>query len=387
MDFYNDFLTPVNQNVIRFVSDLRNGSMGKEIIINDNNLIEELESKSIILLGVPEDRTALNNEGAGKNLDELRKEFYALYSGNWKTKVYDLGDLKVGETFEDTLLILQEIVAYLLNKQLIPIIVGGSQALTYAIYRAYDQLDQRVNLTGVDSKFDLGTIESKLDSTSFLTKIIMDKPNNLSNYTNLGYQTFLNAQEEIHLMDGLLFETIRLGNLKKDIELAEPILRETNILSIDIGVIRSSDAPANNNKMISGLTSDEICQISRYAGLSDQLNIFCIFEYNSIHDIFNQSAQVLAQMIWYFIEGFNFRKHEFPNIELKGFKKYIVLIDEESYHFYKSEASNRWWMEISLKEDNKIKGQTLIPCTYSDYLTANKMEVPERWYFNRRKLG
>jgi formiminoglutamase len=387
MDFYYDFLTPVNANILQFVSELPKGTIGKNIKIIHESIETELHPKSIVLLGVPEDRGAIRNEGAGKDLDSFREEFYALYSGNWTGVIYDFGDLKVGESFQDTLVIVQEIVVSLLKSNQIPVIIGGSQALTYAIYRAYDQMEKRVNLTVVDAKFDLGMLENPLDSTSYLTKIIMDKPNNLNNYTNLAYQTFLNAQDEIHLMDGLLFDTYRLGNLKKDIELSEPVLRETDLLSIDIGVVRAADAPANRNKMISGLNADEICQISRYAGLSDKLNIFSIFEYNSKYDMHNQTAQLLAQMVWYFIEGVHLRKPEFPNVDLNGFKKYMVVIDDETYQFYKSESSERWWMEISLKEDNKIKRQTLIPCTYNDFLTANRLEIPERWYINRRKLG
>jgi formiminoglutamase len=387
MDFYYDFLTPVNANILQFVSELPQGTIGKNIKIIQESSETELHPKSIVLLGVPEDRGAIRNEGAGKDLDSFRKEFYALYSGNWTGVIYDFGDLKVGESFQDTLVIVQEIVVSLLRSNQIPVIIGGSQALTYAIYRAYDQMEKRVNLTAIDAKFDLGMLENPLDSASYLTKIIMDKPNNLNNYTNLAYQTFLNAQDEIHLMDGLLFDTYRLGNLKKDIELSEPVLRETDLLSIDIGVVRAADAPANRNKMISGLNADEICQISRYAGLSDKLNIFSIFEYNSKYDIHNQTAQLLAQMVWYFIEGVHLRKPEFPNVDLNGFKKYMVMIDDETYQFYKSESSERWWMEISLKEDNKIKRQTLIPCTYNDFLTANRLEIPERWYINRRKLG
>jgi hypothetical protein len=64
----------------------------------------------------------------------------------------------------------------------------------------------------------------------------------------------------------------------------------------------------------------------------------------------------------------------------------MVLVDEETYNFYKSNKSGRWWMEINIKDNNKTKRRTLIPCTYNDYLSANNQEVPERWYTNRKKL-
>lgn len=386
MEFYYDFLLPVNLEVIQYCKELPQGAIGKNVMFVDEEHPIDVLSKSIVLLSIPEDRNTNNNEGTGQKSEEWRKEFYKLYYGNWNTKIYDIGELKVGETFNDTLVIVQEIVKYLLKNDFIPIIIGGTQALTYAIYRAYDQLEQRVNITNIDAKFDLGNINEALNSNSYLTRIIMDKPNNLENYTNIGFQTFLNAQEEIHLMDGLLFDTYRLGNVKKDIELAEAALRNSDMMSVDIGVVRSSDAPANFNKIISGFTNDEICQICRYAGISDKLNVLGIFEFNPFLDQDNRTNQLIAQMIWYFVEGVNIRKPEFPNKDLKGFKKYIVMIDDEDYNFYKSEESDRWWMEIHVEEDNKIKRRTLIPCTHGDFLTANRNEIPERWYLNRRKL-
>jgi arginase family enzyme len=387
MNLFLDFLLPVDESIKHYAENQTLESLGKKISFLHDIPQAIVESASVVIIGIPEDRTALNNEGAGLNNNEVRKEFYQLYYGNWKTKIYDCGDLKVGDTFNDTLVIVQELTAYFVKNQIYPIFLGGSQALTYALYRAYDLLEQRVNLTTVDAKFDLGSLGESLNSGSYLTKIIMDKPNNLDNYTNLGFQTFLNSQEEIHLMDGLLFDVYRLGNLKSNMELCEPVLRETDVLSIDLSAIKSIDAPANNNKIISGLSSDEICQICRYAGISDKLNVLGIFEYNSKYDINNQTAQLIAQMIWYYVEGVNLRKPEFPNLELKDFKKYMVVIDDETYHFYKSDVTNRWWMEINAVNDNIITRKTLIPCTYNDFLTANNLEIPERWFVNRRKLG
>jgi hypothetical protein len=43
----------------------------------------------------------------------------------------------------------------------------------------------------------------------YLTKII-DEPNNLFNYCNIGYQTYYNSQEEIDLIEKLFFDAYRL---------------------------------------------------------------------------------------------------------------------------------------------------------------------------------
>lgn len=386
MDYISDFLHPINESILAYVDALPKNCIGKSVNFNTGDAAFDFISNSVVFIGVPEDRTAINNKGTGQDIDVIRKQLYQLFNGNWQTTIYDLGDLIKGDSYNDTEIVLKEIIAFLLKQKLIPIIIGGSHALTYASYRAFDELEQKVNLTVVDAKFDLGNIDNKLDSQSYLTKIVMEKPNNLFNFTNIGYQTFLNAQDEISLLNTLLFETYRLGDVKNDVEIVEPVLRDTDLLSIDIGVVRKMNAPANKNAKISGFSADDICKITRYAGISDKLSVLGIYEYNAGIDNNYITAELIAQMLWYFIEGVNFRSYEFPTIDLQDYKKYIVMIEDETYLFYKSDKSGRWWMEINVKDNNKTKRQTLIPCTYKDYLSANRQEVPERWYLNRKKL-
>ncbi len=387
MNNLSDFFSPVSNALETFAYGLPKGTIGQSILMTaTENDLEEIQN-TLVIFGVPESRNAVHNQGTGNDLSVMRKEFYQLYAGNWNTKIIDLGDLKTGASIGDTETAVTEVITYLLIRKHTPILIGGSQALTYAAYRAFDSLEQKVNLSVVDARFDLGMIANQIDSRSYLTKIVMEKPNNLFNFTNIGYQTFLNPQDEINLLDTLLFDSYRLGTVKNEIELVEPVLRDTDLLSIDLGAVRKTDAPGNNNALISGFDADTICKISRYAGLSDKLSVFGIFEYNASQDNGKQTAELIAQMIWYFIEGFNYRSYEFPSVDLQGFKKYMVLIDDETFQFYKSDKSARWWMEIKVKENNKTKRRTLIPCTYNDYLSASRQEIPERWYLNRRKLS
>jgi arginase family enzyme len=376
MEYLFNFFQPLNSQAFTFVDDLPQDSLGKYIRINFGEDETEILPDSIVIFNTEEKENHIS----------LRKELYNLYTGNWKVKLFDLGILKVGETFQDTLVILKEITAELVKNNILPVVIGGSQAYTYGLYRAYDALEKRVNLCTIDATFDLGNLNNPIDEFSFLTHIIMNQPNNLFSYTNLGYQTYLNSQDEIHLLDEMMFDTYRLGEVRNNMELTEPILRETDVLSIDLKCVKATEVDGMSSKNINGFTSDEICKIARYAGISDVLNVFGIFGYNETTES-KLTPQLVAQMIWYFVEGYHLRIKEFPNEQLDNFKKYNVVIDDDTFTFYQSEISNRWWMEIILKENNKTKRRTLIPCTYRDYLTATRMEIPERWYLNRRKLG
>jgi hypothetical protein len=53
--------------------------------------------------------------------------------------------------------------------------------------------------------------------------MIIKEPNNLFNYSNIGYQTYYNSQEEIDLIEKLYFDAYRLGEVCNNITIAEPV--------------------------------------------------------------------------------------------------------------------------------------------------------------------
>lgn len=382
-----DYLKPVDDDLVAFAKMQAPQTIGRLIDIYESPKdFPDLSNKKIALISVEEGRASINNNGTGKSNNQIRRELYALYPGNWPLKVADLGTICAGNKVEDTYFALGEIVSALIKKEIIPIIIGGSQDLTYANYRAYDKLEQTVNLVSVDSKFDIGNIDEALSSQSYISKIVMNKPNNLFNFFNVGYQTYFNSQDEIDLLDSLFFDSYRLGEVSKNLTIVEPIMRDADIVSIDISAIKNSEAPANNNASPNGFTGQEICSITRYAGISDKVTSFGIYEYNAALDNKNQTAQLIAQMIWYFIEGVNFRAHDYPFGLKDNYQKFIVPIEDQLLNFYKSNKSGRWWMEINLGNNNKFKRHALIPCTYDDYLSASNQEIPDRWIKTLKKL-
>lgn len=379
-----DYLKPVSNKAIEKLLLYTDVRFGTSISIHTDEFIPEINKETAIaIIGVHEDRDSVNNQGTGNDFSSIRAELYDLYFGNWHLNIVDLGNISSGNSEKDTHFALKEVTNYLIKKNIIPIIIGGSQALTYSMYRAYDTLEQTVNLVSVDNKFDLGQIDAQLNSRCYLSKIVMEEPNNLFNFSNIGFQTFFNSQEEIDLLDKLYFDSYRLGVVNKDIEIVEPILRDADIVSVDISALRKTEAPANSNTTPNGFYGEEMCAILRYAGLSDKVSSLGVFEYNAMFDDSNQTAQLIAQMVWYFIEGVNFRIKEYPFGSKKEYIKYIVPIDDDIINFYKSNKSNRWWMEIP---DNKFKKETLIPCTYEDYVQASNQNIPNRWWKTVKKL-
>lgn len=376
-----DFLEPVEESVLDFVKNLNSQTLGKKTVFHTHEDFPDLNKIKIAIIGVLDNRGSNSHESV--ELSFIRKEFYSLYPGNWHSIIADLGDIPQGNTQEDTYYAVSKIVSELIKKQIVPIVIGGSQDLTYAMYRSYDNLDQMVNLVTIDNKFDFGKDEERNTSDSYLSKIIINEPTNLFNFSNLGFQTYYNSQEEIDLIEKLYFDAYRLGEVSTNLSLAEPVFRDGDIVSVDLTSIKSADSGNFVTFTPNGFNGKEICALSRYAGLSDKVSSFGIFNHNNLK---NESV-LIAQIVWYFLEGYNFRSLEYPNLNQNVFLKYIVPVDDIELIFFKSPKTERWWIEIPFisNVNNKLKKNTLLPCTHEDYLRACDQEIPERWWKAQRK--
>jgi len=376
-----DFLAPVESEIIDFVKELSSQHLGSKVVFHSDRDFPDMDQVKIAIIGILENRGSANDAEA--DLMEIRKAFYSLYPGNWHVSIADLGDILAGSSLEDTYFATHKVIARLLKAGIIPIVIGGSQDLTYALYRAFDTLEQMVNLVAIDNRFDFGKEDSGISATSYLTKIIVDEPNNLFNYSNIGFQTYYNSQEEIDLIEKLFFDAYRLGDVSNNISISEPVLRDADIVCVDLTSVKSSDSGNFVTFTPNGFNGKEICSLSRYAGISDKVSLFGIFNHNST----KQESQLIAQIMWYFIEGFHYRSHEYPYGSKENYLKYIIPMEDEELIFYKSNKTDRWWIEIPFisAANNKLKKSTLLPCSYEEYLAACNQEMPERWWKAQRK--
>lgn len=360
------------------------------MIYRDKDNFPDLADIKLALIGVQEERGALHNEGCSSGLVAIREAFYALFD-HWRgLKMADLGDIKPGFTIEDTYYALSQTTGQLLRKNIIPIVIGGSQDLTFAMYQAYENIGRLVNIAAVDPIFDLGQEAENLHSQSYLSRIIMHQPNYLFNYTNLGYQTYAVDHEAVDLIKNLLFDAHRLGMLKEELKEAEPPLRNADLVSFDISAVRAADAPGCGLTGPNGFTGDEACRLTRYAGMSDKLTAIGIFEYNPLFDQHNATAQLIAQMLWYFVEGFVSRKNDLPIAGNNNFARYNVRIEgqEEEVIFLRSKKTERWWMDLSFGRTDRKKYERhhFVPCSKADYELALTDELPDRWWQFFQKL-
>jgi hypothetical protein len=346
----------------------------------------ELDKNSCALFYVPEYRGSdIDNTVSSSH---FREAFYKLHNEqDWKTPIYDLGDILPGNTLEDTYFAVAKVVAELVKNKIIPIVIGGSQDLTVAMYNGYESLEQLVNICSIDHSLDLGSPNEEISANGFLSQILLKRPCYLFNHSNIGLQIPYASAKEFDLFEKLYFDICRLGEFNQDFTKAEPHIRNADIINIDYQSIKASET-MNLNGIPNGFYAEQICQIARYAGISDKVTSFGVFNFESVNVM---SDKLLAEIIWYFIQGTMSRKGDFPIGGKSEYTRFTVFLEESGREivFFKSNKSARWWMEVPYppQSGTKYERHHMVPCNKLDYDNAMNNEMPDLWWKTYQKLG
>ncbi|MFD2598199.1 formimidoylglutamase [Sphingobacterium corticis] len=390
-----DFFQPIALTEITSTPHYLQSQLGNTIVRYEQSFpdLDDVETKPhLAIVGVEEDRASINNRGTAKAPDAVREHLYALYEGDYSLRIADLGNIKSGARIQDTYAALKNVVEELVKKEIVPIIIGGGQDLTYAQYTGYENLEQKVEVAVIDSRFDLDQESDEhtpLNSNTYLNHIILHQPDYLFSLSNIAYQTYLVSKESINMYNKLFFNTMRIGAITGKLDQSEPLIRAADMVSFDMGAIRASEAGGNANATPNGLYGDEACQLARYAGMSDKCSSVGFYEFNPTFDPMGHSAMLVAQMIWCFLDGFYSRKGDAPMYPKSNYIIYRTTLESDDYElvFVKSKKSDRWWMQVPYFGSKSVNERFfLVPCRYEDYQLAVDGEMPDLWWRTHQKL-
>ena len=382
-----DYLDPVSVNTQYRLGEKT--AFGKFVQKNlPGKKLPGWEKADIAILGVSEYRGASkkNDNNAANN---ARKYLYQLTRPDNKMNICDLGNLKEGQNRNDSYAALRDVMTELMNKNTLPVIIGGGRDITLPMFRAYEAIEKTINLTAIDNRGGMVSdhfFDDDIKLQSYLNTIIESRSKYLFNYTSIGNQACFTGTEETRLLDDLLFDSIRLGIARENLRETEPVLRDTDLLMISMSSIRQADAPAALFPSPNGFDGEEVCQLAWYGGKSERLSSLSLVDWHAEHDQRDQTAHQVAQIAWYFIDGYYKRKGEYPFNPAKECTKYIVNLSGSGNEivFYKSNISERWWMEVP---SSKLPKSLMVACSNEDYQKACHQEVPERWWQNFRKIN
>ena len=219
---------------------LTENSLGENIDIHNETGFPSLDKAGVALVYVPEFRRATFDVTKKFN-EDFRQQLYDLNGGDsWSEfKVYDLGTINPGERIEDTYFAVARVIEECAKKNIVVALIGGSQDLTLACYQGYEKLEQMINICSIDAKLDVGSPEMEVNSSAFVSQLLLQRPCYLFNYAVVGMQRPLVPRKELELFGNLYFDICRLGAFNDDFKRAEPHLRNSDLIVIDFESIKA----------------------------------------------------------------------------------------------------------------------------------------------------
>ncbi|PHI21827.1 hypothetical protein CEQ90_00640 [Lewinellaceae bacterium SD302] len=327
---------------------------------------------------------------------KLRASFYKLAWDFDDLKLADLGDVR--KNHPDFII---PLLRELKNGGILPLLIGGEASGFRAQYQAFQETERQVSILMIDQLIRLTTDNNRV-AANVLNPAVHAKRKRLFHLSHIGSQRHLVDPAIYDLLESRSFNYVRLGEARSDLSELEPVIRDADLLGLDISSVTKFEAPAQFSHQPSGFDLTELTQLCRYAGMSDKLQSFGIYGVNMLankvavptnernddgfatndsttsdQDI-KVTAAAAAQLLWYFVDGFANRKGDFP-ASSKGLLEYVVdLKDYDPITFWKSPKSGRWWIQAPAGKKNGEERHRLIPCSYKDYLDAVEQKIPER---------
>ncbi len=310
--------------------------------------------------------------GLDDSADIIRSFFYTFAAFEENTLIADLGNVR-----KNTPDFIIPLIKELLEIGIVPILLSANNNLMIGQCQAYQTVVEKINIAIFDEAVRLSLSgEQPQYINTILENENKEKPIHLS---VVGAQGHLTDSDVLTYFDMKYFDSVRLAQVRTQPEEIEPLIRDADMVVFNVSCLKQSEAPAQIPFSPSGLFIEEACRLIRYAGMSDKLTSIGFYGYDLTKDRDGQTAQGIAQMIWYFLDGFFNRKNDFP-ASTEGLVEYIVDYKIHDYFltFWRSSKSGRWWMQMPLAQKEKKKKQQLIPCSYKDYELACIGELPER---------
>jgi formiminoglutamase len=346
-------------------SKLGNNYLNLQYALDDDDI---LNSKIIIFyvgeLGL---KNVKNFERIMYSLQNLKK-----FSDN--IVLLNLGEFIVEqnpeETFSKLKLVFQHFFQYKINS----ICITQLPMVSYAMYAAAEELHTNISFSFINENIKIEP-EDGLQNVEPIFKILEHQPIILKNINFIAHQNYFSDIDSTRLLEKLSFDFYRLGEIRNQLHICEPALRESDFVHFDLHSLNNCMITGVNSPSPNGLYPEEACQLMRFAGMSPNVKCMSLHGFNSENDKFDLTVKMIAQLIWHYLEGFEYRNEEIPKQKNNDFMEYIVHIDKHiDLVFVKSKKTDRWWMLININQQ-----QFWEPCSYNDYLTASNGEIPNRY--------
>lgn len=292
--------------------------------------------------------------GSDHKADRVRTELFELADHFPSSNLIDMGNLNCGSPQEGMALLHS-----LFNAGIIPVFISSDP-------RDFE-IHLRASLSHSMVSSWAAVHPSLLSDYPCLQAVYDAAESGNASFKFIGHQLHITPADQLEKTNHLGLNSIRLGQVRQHIDAVEPWFRSLDHVLFDLDSLRKTDFQSKKSINPGGFFYEEACKICQFAGASSHLKSFGLYGYDPAADADGQGAAVAAQLIWYLFEGFNNHREE-KAIQKSKMTQYIVHNHQngKDIHFWKSNQSGRWWLEIPDHEDHWIS------CTYEDYNAASK---------------
>ncbi|MCB0640118.1 MAG: hypothetical protein KDC44_00700 [Phaeodactylibacter sp.] len=358
-----NWLQEVPASVLRLAKTQPN-CFGNQIDIYQQE-IPDLKGVQVALIGLQ-----------AREANAVREHLYAMSFPFGTLKIADLGNAR-----RSSASFMVQVLRELHESKIIPIIIAKTPDLIRLQYQALLTLRSAISMAVVDDHVPIHPEPVPGESAQYLDNLVDHEIAPPFFLQLLAGQTHFIDPERIARFSPQRFGMLRLGSLRSDLTTAEPLIRDADLVGFHLRAMKQIEAPAVEGKSPSGLFSEDAAQLARYAGMSDKLLSFGLYGFQANMEGKVQTAQLISQLIWYFLDGLAHRKQDFP-VSTDGLVEYIVDFkgDDQQLVFWKSMKSGRWWIQIPAETNDELKRHRLVPCAYQDYLQACEGDLPDRLF-------
>ena len=270
----------------------------------------DYEAADVVILCCAQDEGVRRNGGrvgAAAAPDAIREQFYRLTTFNVKKKVFDLGNVWLGASLEDTHDTMTAVVKQILQDNKRIIVLGGGNDISYADGRAMAEVFGPEWWIGVniDSHLDVRIADQRNSGTPY-RQLLEEKHLLPAYFYEVGYQSHFASPVYYNYIRDLGVNRISLELLRSreeaDVELKEGIRVKfiahssslNTFFGFDIDAVRSADAPGTSAPSPLGLRAGEFITLVRYAASLANTKIIEFTEVNPRFDADNRTTKLVA---------------------------------------------------------------------------------------------
>ncbi len=285
----------------------RNDPRMGEVVFKEE---KDYQASDIVILGCPQDIGVQRNhgrEGAAKAPDAIREQFYKLTPFNIRKKIFDLGNVKISDTLEETHDTHCEVVKQVLQDGKRLMVLGGGNDVSYPDGRAMAEVfgPEWWLAINVDSHLDVRADQPRNSGTPY-RQLLEEKHLLPAYFYEVAFQTHFCSPVYYEYIRNLGVNRISLEVLRSRAEADEEIkdrirlkfINQSSSLNtffgFDIDALRSADAPGTSAPSPLGLRAGEFITLVKYAASLANTKIIEFSEVNPNFDEDSRTTKLVA---------------------------------------------------------------------------------------------